>query len=82
MIDITKAYRTRSGKRVIGLTYQEFGSAGNRVTFPIKGSIVVKEKPLKLVYTIWTEDGLFQASKLWGPNPNDLIPEAETEENP
>lgn len=60
-IDITKPHRTRSGKRVIGLECQLHNSTGDEVTFPIKGTIVVREAttrtPASLRYSIWTLDG-------------------------
>ena len=72
-VDINKSYRTRSGLRVIGLERKEFNSAGKLVTYPIKGSVVVKEKPLRLDYCIWTDEGLYQAVKAWGPSSYDLV---------
>lgn len=54
MIDINKSYKTKSGKRVVGLCYKPFNSQGELVTYPIKGSIVEKEKPLRLRYEIWS----------------------------
>jgi hypothetical protein len=59
MIDIRKKYCTKSGKRVIGLEYVPFNSCGYKVTYPIKGSIVVCEKPVKLKFCIWSENGIF-----------------------
>ena len=77
MIDIKRKYRTRDGKRVVGLIYKPLNDCGNKVTYPIKGSIVVREKPLKLKYHIWSEDGI--SDVVWGNNENlDLI---ETFEN-
>lgn len=58
MIDINKEYKTRDGNVVINLEYIPFNSAGKRVTFPIKGTIVY-EKPRKLQYCIWTKDGKY-----------------------
>lgn len=59
MIDVRKTYRTRSGLRVVGLEYKPLNSIGAKVTYPISGSIVMREKPLKFEYMIWSEDGLF-----------------------
>jgi len=56
-IDLSKAYKTRDGKRVINLVIKLHNDAGHEVTFPVKGSIVVREKPFKSVYAIWTLDG-------------------------
>ena len=58
MIDINKPVQTKSGKRVVALSRIPFNSAGNKVTFPIKGTIVVNEKPLRTVFNIWTDDGI------------------------
>jgi hypothetical protein len=58
MIDITKTYKTVSGKRVINLSYVPFNSNGDKATYPIKGTIIVREKPLKKKYYIWSEDGI------------------------
>jgi hypothetical protein len=59
IIDLEKEYQTVSGKRVIGLKYVPKNSNGKFVTFPIKGSVVVREKPLKLEYNIWMSNGQF-----------------------
>jgi hypothetical protein len=66
LIDITRPIKTKSGKRVIGLKYKEYNSCGKRVTYPLKGSIVVREKPLKLEYCIWSEDGIYDV--VWKKN--------------
>lgn len=49
--------KTISGHKVINLSYVPCNYAGNKVTFPVKGSIVLKEKPLRTKYMIWTEQG-------------------------
>mgnify|MGYP000868657266 FL=1 len=70
-IDPSKRYRTRKGQVVINLQIVLHNSCGNEVTFPVKGTVVVRTKPLKTQYCIWTLDGrhqLFQESGL------DLIP--------
>ena len=69
-IKTDKVYRTKSGKRVIDLEIVLKNSCGNEVTFPVKGSIVVREKPLKTKYTIWTLDG---RHTIWGASDFDLI---------
>jgi len=61
--------QTVSGKRVIYLVYEAIGSAGNKVTFPIKGTIVVREKPWKTEYQIWTPGG---KARPIGDHPDDL----------
>lgn len=49
--------RTRDGKRVFAIRTQFLNACGRMVTFPVKGSIVDCEKPLRLRYQIWTIDG-------------------------
>ena len=72
-IDITKKYITRSGKRVVGLSCVPRNSCGELVTYPIKGSIVIKEKPLKLEYCIWSDEGVTDV--VFGKNKGkDLFP--------
>jgi hypothetical protein len=56
-IDPSKTYRTRSGKRVLNLEIVLHNSVGNEVTFPVKGTIITCEKPLRTAYGIWTLDG-------------------------
>ena len=58
-IDISKTHRTRDGKRVINLQKILYNDYGDEVCYPIKGSIVMSEKPRKVVYTIWTLTGSF-----------------------
>jgi hypothetical protein len=58
----------KDGRRVIGLKYVPFNSAGARVTYPIKGSIVTCEKPLKTTYGIWSIDG--KNDVVWGKGPD------------
>lgn len=72
MIDITKPVKTRNGKRVLGLARVTHNSAGALVTYPLKGSVVLREKPLKLDYRIWSDDGKYDV--VWGNHPEkDLI---------
>lgn len=52
-IELTRQY-TCNGKRVINLRYVPYNSAGGKVTYPIKGSVVVRERPLKLQYRVWS----------------------------
>lgn len=69
-IDTNKTYKTRNGKDIVGLTIQLTNENGNEVTFPVKASIVVRKKPYKTRYQIFTLDG---RSTLWGNDPDDLI---------
>lgn len=76
MVDISKEYTTRNGKRVIGLEINEYNSCGFKVSYPVKGSIVQQEKPLKLEYAIWSIDGI--SDIVWGKNKGkDLILKSE-----
>lgn len=70
MIDLSKSYVTRNGFKVCNLHYKPFNSLGNKVTFPIKGSIIIKDKPLRMIYQIWTEDG---NCSIFGEHKYDLI---------
>ncbi len=57
-IDVTKTYKTRDGKTVENLQIVLHNSCGNEVTYPIKGTVVLKEKPIrKTEYRIWSLDG-------------------------
>jgi len=61
--------RTRSGKRVINILREPRNSCGSLVTFPIKGSIVEREKPIRLRYQIWTDTGRAQ---VFDEDPDDI----------
>jgi hypothetical protein len=41
-------------------------SAGNEVTFPIKGTIVLREKPYKTTFNVWTKNGINEP--VWNSN--------------
>ena len=69
-VDIKKEYTTREGFKVIGLRKVTHNSENKKVTFPIKGSIVKRELPLKLEYHIWKENG---RSSIFTETENDLI---------
>lgn len=57
-IDLDKSYKTRGGKRVEGLQIVLHNSCGHEVTYPVKGTIVLQEKPKrKTEYRIWSLDG-------------------------
>lgn len=60
--------KTKCGLKVINIQYVECNSAGSKVTYPYKGSIVIRDKPLKLEYCIWSEEGKYDA--VWGKNSN------------
>jgi hypothetical protein len=71
MIDLSKKY-TCGGKRVIGLKIElnvTFADGTEHpVTYPVKGSVVVREKPLRLAYRIWSIEG--KADVVWGKGHN------------
>lgn len=72
MIDTMKKYKTRSGKKVINLAIIEKNGNSQAVTYPVKGSIVVREKPLKLAYAIWSSEGI--SDVIWGKHSDlDLV---------
>ncbi len=77
MIDLTKKYKTANGKRVINLKSVPLNDAGCAVTYPIKGSIVIKEKPLELVYCIWSTEGVYDV--VWGSKPGLNLVEVKEE---
>ena len=56
-IDVNKTYKTRDGKRVEGLHIVLHNCCGHEVTYPVKGSIILKEKPRKTEFAIWSLDG-------------------------
>lgn len=69
-IDINKEY-TCNGKRVIGLQIVLKNSCGDMVTYPVKGSVVLREKPLKMGYSIWSIKG--EKDVVWPKIEQDLI---------
>jgi hypothetical protein len=56
-IDPNKKYKTRNGKRVENLHIVLYNSVGDEVTYPVKGTVVVRERPRKTEYCIWSLDG-------------------------
>jgi len=63
IINISKPVRTKCGLRVVNLKRVPINSAGRKVTFPIKGTIILREKSdyqrQKTEYGIWTDNGRF-----------------------
>lgn len=57
-IDIRKPLKTRSGKRVINVVRKTYNDIGDEVTYPLKGTIILGEKPLKTTYHIWSNEGI------------------------
>lgn len=73
-IDISRPVKTRDGKRIVGLIRVPTNSTGRTVTYPLKGSVIMREKPLKMEYCIWSDEGLNDV--VWGYRPElDLIQE-------
>ncbi len=68
--DTTREYRTRSGDRVVLHECVPFNSLGERVTFPIKGTIIKKDRPRSKRFNIWTTEG---RSRALGQAPDDII---------
>lgn len=66
-IDVTKTY-TCGGKRVTNLQIVRRNSAGEDVTYPVKGIVVMREKPYKGEFRIWSIDG--RADIVWGKGDN------------
>lgn len=56
-IDVSKEYKTKNGKRVVCLERKSRNDLGYLVTYPIKGCVVVRERPFKTEYCIWSEKG-------------------------
>lgn len=80
-IDPKKKYRTRRGYRVTGLHIQLHASTGQEVTFPVKGSIIVREaapgKEELTTYFIWTLDG--RSHVVGHSDQDDLVPDDNEE---
>lgn len=66
-IDPSKSYLC-GGCRVENLHIKRLNSAGNEVTYPVKGAVVVRETPIKLENRIWSIDG--RADVVWGRGDN------------
>jgi hypothetical protein len=62
--------RTRNGKRVVNIQYKPYNSSGNLVTFPLKGTIILSEKPLKTTYQIFSIEGKLS---LFGDHNHDIM---------
>ena len=75
-IDVTKKYKTRDGRRVVGLQIKMENSLGEEVTYPVKGAIDNGPRK-KMEYAIWTLDGKF--SLMAYPNKRDLVLDKEGE---
>jgi|APSaa5957512622_1039677.scaffolds.fasta_scaffold268593_1 hypothetical protein len=73
-IVLSKQYKTRNGCRVIGLDIKLKNSCGEMVTYPVKGTIILREKPRKTEYMIWSINGVVDV--VWGNHSeHDLVEE-------
>jgi len=70
MMDLTtaKTATLRNGEKVINIHYVKKNSAGQDVTFPIKGSI--KRVHKRLEYKIWKLNG---RAEVFGESPYDIV---------
>ncbi len=67
MVTPTKKYQTVDGRSVINIHIIPKNSAGHRVTYPVKGTIVTKtRKRTTYSYEIWSIDGINDV--VWGKN--------------
>jgi len=66
IIDPAKKYVNGKGQEVQNIQIVPRNSAGDLVTFPVKGSVVIRKKPLKLEYSIWTMEGI--SDPVWHHN--------------
>ena len=71
-IDPGKKY-TCNGCRVINLSIQMTNSCGEGVTYPVKGTVVLREKPFLTDYCIWSLDGLDNV--VWPDSHHNLVQE-------
>ena len=79
MIDSSQEYRTRAGKRVIGLHIVTHNSCGSEVTYPVKGTIIEREagegtRELKR-FAIWSAEGV--SDVVWGNHRADDLVQGE-----
>ena len=58
-IDIKKKYKTRGGKEVELSGIVMVNGIGNEVTYPVKGLIILKQRPRKTENCIWSLDGKY-----------------------
>lgn len=58
-INLTKPLKTKNGYRVVNPVFVPKNSSGDGsyVTFPIKGTIILRENPLKTSYQVWQLNG-------------------------
>jgi hypothetical protein len=69
-VDNTHQYRTRSGNAVVIHETVLRNSAGQIVTFPVKGTVIDKANPRKKHMQIWTLDG---RANVLGESKDDVV---------
>ncbi len=72
MPDTTRKYHTRDGREVVLHEVVTHNSAGEEVTFPIKGTIIetLPSGRKKSAFEIWQMNGM---NMVFGPTPKDII---------
>jgi hypothetical protein len=71
MIDTTRHYTTRSGAKVTIHDIVPLNNAGEKVTFPVKGSVrELVNVRYRSRYQIWTAEG---RAGVFGDHPDDLM---------
>lgn len=68
--DTTREYRTRNGDRVVLHEFVPTNFLGELVTFPVKGTVIKKDKPRSKRFNIWTLEGRSMAI---GEHTDDII---------
>ena len=66
--------KTKGGQEVVHLQYVPKNSIGATVTFPLKGTIIRRRKPLKTEFQIWTRDG---RASVFEETEDDLVMEGD-----
>lgn len=75
-IDPEKSYYTRDGHRVEYIQIVMENSVGAEVTYPVKGTVVLRDSPRKTEYHIWSLEG--KRDIVWGNHSHgDLVLESE-----
>ena len=79
MIDITKQYKTRDGRKVVLHNIVLKNSCKKNVTYPVKGTIYLNTKKNwgheATRYTIWSINGI--ADVVWGKHKEDDLIEVK-----
>jgi len=70
-ISLKKKYITGMGHRVTHMKIVPKNSAGRLVTYPVKGTVIVRENPLKIEQGVWTMEGI--ENVVWGDESDNLF---------